>query len=124
MARFLIALVVKRNSDLPLAPEIFKVSENCSHNDVTVPLNTVFFMFAHANTENATELVESFVTLKLGNILSYTISAQMTIDDNGKRYWVGTLVPHVDGSQAVLNKNIGALIPAFCLKENDEVVDL
>lgn len=123
MARFLIAFVDKRSSGLPLAPEVFKISEDCSPCDVTVPTNTILFMFAHADTEDTKELAESFVTLKMGAAFVFNSSISIEFEDNAKRYWVGTLVD-VNGNKAILNKNIHAIIPTFCLQDNDEIIDL
>ena len=123
MARFLIAFVDKRSSGLPMAPEVFKVSQDCSPYDVTVPPNTILFMFAQANTEDAKEFAESFVTLKMGQALVMNTSISMTPEDNGKRYWIGTLAD-VNGNKVILNKNIHAIIPTFCLQDNDEIIDL
>lgn len=56
MGRFLIAFVHNRNSALELSQEIFKVSNDCSPYDVTVPINTVNFMFVTADVKQQKNL--------------------------------------------------------------------
>ena len=125
MARFLITYV--RNSDpsagLPYSIQAFKVSHECTAYDVTVPLNTVFFMFATANVETPKELIESFITLKLGNALITSSHFDINSEDNGKRYWVGKVIPLGD-INAIYNEHTNVVIPFTCLVGNDEVIDL
>lgn len=123
MSRFLIAFVHNRTSGLELSQEVFKVSDNCSPYDVTVPLNTLNFMFVTADVETAKELTEAFVTLKLGNALVMNCTIPMTPENGGKRYWIGKLTS-VGEYQGVYNEHIRALIPELCLGENDEVIDM
>lgn len=123
MARFLIAFVDKRDSGLPMAPEAFKISQDCSPYDVTVPMKTIFFIFAQADTEDYKEFTESFVTLKMGAALVMNTSIPMIPENNGKRYWVGRLV-NFNGNKVIFNENIHAVIPTFCLQDNDEIIDL
>lgn len=123
MSRFLLAFVRNSNSDLLYSQEVFKVSEECTAYDVTVPLNTVCFMFVHANTDSAKAFAESFITIKLGNQLIMQCSIKMTLEENGKKYWLGKIVS-IGDSQGIKNENLKTIIPIFCLGENDEVIDL
>ena len=123
MARFLIAFVHNRNSTPELTQEVFKVSEDCTPYDVTVPLNTLHFMFVTSEVKTAKELTESFVTLKLGNALVMNCTVPMTPENNGKRYWIGRTVP-VGEYEGIYNEHLRALIPSVCMGENDEVIDL
>ena len=123
MGRFLIAYVHNRNSSLELSQEVFKISEECSPYDVTVPMNTLNFMFVNADVKTAKELAEAFVTLKLGNALIMHCTVTMTPEDNGKRYWIGKLAS-VGEYQGVYNKHMSTLIPLSCLGENDEIIDM
>lgn len=123
MQRYLLAFVRNSNSGLPFSQEVFKVSEDCSAHDVTVPLNTVCFMFVHADADSVKEFTESFVTIKLGNKMVMQTSVTMTPENNGKKYWVGKIIPLGD-SQGIRNENLKAILPIFCLGKNDEVIDL
>lgn len=123
MARFLIAFIHNRDSNLELSREVFKVSEDCSPYDVTVPEKTLNFMFATADVNSAKELAEAFVTLKLGNALVMNCTVPMTPENDGKRYWIGRKVP-VGEYEGIYNEHLRALIPAICMGENDEVIDL
>lgn len=125
MARFLITYVRNSNPDagLPYSVQAFKVSNNCTAYDVTVPLNTVFFMFATADVETIKELVESFVTLKLGNALITSSHININAENNGKRYWIGKVIPFGD-IQGIYNEHTKVVIPFTCLVGNDEVIDL
>ena len=126
MARFLVCYVRNTNPDsgLPYSLTAFKISDNCSADDVTVPLNTIFFMFANANVETVKELMESFVTLKLGEAMITSSNITMTIENEGKRYWIGKVIPIDDELQAIHNEHINVIIPFTCLVGNDEVIDL
>ena len=126
MARFLISYARNSNPDtgLPYSLTAFKVSDSCSADEVTVPLNTIFFMFANANVETEKELIESFVTLKLGEAMITSSNITMTIENEGKRYWIGKVITIDDELQAIHNKHIKAIIPFTCLNGNDEVIDL
>ena len=123
MQRYILAFVRNSDSSLPFSQEVFKVSEDCSAHDVTVPLNTVCFMFVHADADSAKEFTESFVTIKLGNQMVMQSSVTMTPEENGKKYWVGKIVP-LGNSQGVCNEHLKAILPIHCLGENDEVIDL
>lgn len=123
MSRFLLAFVSNSNSSLPYSHEVFKVSEKCTAYDVTVPLNTIYFMFVHADTDSAENFVESFVTIKLGNRLITQCSIKMTPEEGGKRYWLGKIVS-IGDFQGIKNEKLKTVIPIFCLGENDEVIDL
>jgi len=123
MNRFLIAFVKNNNSGLEISQEIFKVSNDCSPYDVTVPMNTLLFMFISANAKTAKELTESFVTFKVGTDLFMHSSFELTPEENGKRYWIGRLV-RIDNTDRIYNEHIRALIPISSLAENDEVIDL
>ena len=126
MARFLICYIRNPNADngLPYSLTAFKVSDTCSADEVTVPLNTIFFMFANANVETEKELVESFVTLKLGEAMITSSNITMTIENEGKRYWIGKVITIDDGLQAIHNERLKIVIPFTCLVGNDEVIDL
>lgn len=123
MSRFLLAFVKNSNSGLPYSQEIFKVSENCTAYDVTVPVNTVCFMFVHADTDSVKVFSESFVTLKLNNTLIMQCSVTMIPEENGKKYWVGQIIPF-GNSKGIHNANLKAIFPISCLGKNDEVIDL
>ena len=125
MSRFLFAFVrnTSQNAAIPYSQEIFKVSEDCTANDVTVPLNTIFFTFVRADVKTAKELAESFITIQLGNEMVTQSSIRMTVENNGKRYWIGKIMPMGD-IQAIYNENTQNIIPFVCLAGNDEVIDL
>ena len=125
MNRFLIASV--RNSDpkagLPYHIEAFKVSDDCTANDVIVPENTIFFTFAHANVKTPKEIVESFVTFKFGSTLVTSSSIDLKVEEEGKRYWVGKVI-RKNGIQVICNEHAQIIIPFTSLVGNDEVIDL
>lgn len=125
MARFLITFVRNSNPNagLPYYVEAFKVSDDCTAHDVTVPEKTVFFMFANANVETTKEIVESFVTLKLGAALVTSSHIGLKVENNGKRYWIGKVVPFGD-IKAIHNEHANVEIPFTSLVGNDEVIDL
>lgn len=126
MSRFLFAFVrnTSPNAPLPYSQEIFKVSEECTANDVTVPMNTIYFTFVRANVKTAKELAESFVTIQLGNEMVTQSSIRMTVENNGKRYFVGKVIPIDHELQAIYNERANSIIPFTCLVGNDEVIDL
>lgn len=126
MARFLITYVRNSNPNtgLPYSVEAFKVSKDCTANDVTVPMNTVFFMFANANVETPKEVVESFITLKLGPALFTSSHIELKAEEDGKRYWIGKVIHIGDNIKGILNEHINVIIPFTSLVGNDEVIDL
>ena len=126
MARFLITFVrnFNPNAGLPYSVEAFKVSADCTVDNVTVPTNTVFFTFATANVETPKEIVESFITLKLGNALITNSHIELKLEENGKRYWIGKVIPIGDDINAIFNEHIKVIIPFTSLVGNDEVIDL
>lgn len=126
MTRFLICYVRNSNPNmgLPYSFTAFKVSNNCTAHDVTVPENTIFFMFATSNVETTKEVMESFVTLKLGEAMVTSSNITMTIEDNGKRYWIGKVVPISDDLNGIFNEHVNVVIPFVCLVGNDEIIDL
>ena len=125
MARFLITYVRNSNPNdgLPYSIQAFKVNNNCTAYDVTVPLNTIFFMFVSANVDDPNKLVESFVTLKLGNAMITSSHISMNAENNGKRYWIGKVIPLGD-IQGIYNEHTKVVIPFTCLVGDDEVIDL
>lgn len=125
MNRFLIAYVRSSdpNAGLPYHIESFKVSDDCTANDVTVPEKTVFFMFANANVKTPKEIVESFVTLKFGATLVTSSSLDLNYEEDGKRYWVGKVISK-NGIQVICNEHAKIIIPFTSLVGNDEVIDL
>ena len=124
MARFLLAFVHNTNpNSLEYSQEIFQVSEQCTSNDVTVPMNTIFFSFITANVKNAKELAESFITIKIGNKMISTTSITITYENNGKRYWIGKIIS-AGYIQYIYNEHANVIIPFTNLVGNDEVIDL
>lgn len=124
MNRFLIAVVSDKNSPLRYQQEVFKVSDDCSPYDVTIPEKTLFFTFVHADVETAKELAESLVTFKTC-FQTITVSAVTMIpENNGKRYFVGKVIPIDHELQAIYNERANNIIPFIRLVGNDEIIDL
>ena len=123
MSRFLLAFVSNRNSPLNYQHEVFKVSDDCSPYDVTIPKKTIFFMFVTSNATSAKELAESFVTFKNGIQMVTTSSIAMIPENNGKRYFVGKVIP-IGDIQAIYNEHAKSIIPFTGLFGNDEIIDL
>ena len=124
MNRFLIAVVSDKNSPLRYQQKFFKVSDDCSPYDVTIPEKTLFFTFVHADVETEKELAESFVTFKIGFQAITTSSVTMIPENNGKRYFVGKVIPIDHELQAIYNERAKSIIPFICLVGDDEVIDL
>ena len=123
MARFLIAFVRGINDALPVSQRIFKVSEDCSPYDVTVPLNTIAYTFINADTASEKEIVESFVTFKLGNVLAMSSSLNTKLENNGRLYWIGKII-NFQGEKYLRNETAKSMVPTSCLGENYEIIDL
>lgn len=125
MSRFLLAFVrnTSPNAGIPYSQQVFKVSNECTASDVTVPMNTIYFTFVKANVETAKELAESFVTLQIGNEMVVTSSITMIPENNGKRYWIGKLIP-IGDIHGIYNEHTKNIIPFTRLVGNDEIIDL
>lgn len=124
MNRFLIAVVSNNNSPLGHQQEVFKVSNDCSPYDVTIPEKTIFFKFVLADVKTAKELAESFVTFKLGYHAITTSAINMIHENNGKRYFIGKVIDINDELQAIYNERANSIIPFTHLVGNDEIIDL
>ena len=125
MSRFLLAFVrnTSPNAVIPYSQEIFKVSNECTASDVTVPMNTIYFTFVRANVKTAKELAESFITLQIDNKMVTTTSIRIIPENNGKRYFIGKVIP-IGDIQGIYNEHIKNIIPFTRLFGNDEVIDL
>ena len=124
MARFLIASIFQKDSpELPHSHQVFKVSEDCSPYDVVLPSNTLYFVFVTAHVESAKEVIESFVTIRLGDMFTTTSSLDLTYENEGKRYFIGKKVTLGD-TECIFNECIQAIIPITCLGDNYEIIDL
>ena len=125
MTRFLLTFIRNTSPDalFPYSQQIFKVSEECTAKDVTIPMNTIYFTFVRADVKNTKEFVESFVTIKIGNEMVTTSSIRIIPENKGKRYWVGKVVP-IGDIQGIYNEHTKSIIPFTRLVGNDEVIDL
>lgn len=123
MRRYLIAVLRNSDPNVPITQQAFKVSKECSPYDVTVPLNTVFFMFASADVKTAEELTNSFLAVRIGNRISLSNTIPVTYEDNSKRYWIGKVYFH-NGTECIYNENTQGLVPTSCIGKNDEIIDL
>jgi len=124
MNRFLIAVVSDKNSQLRYQQKVFNVSADCSPHDVTIPEKTLFFTFVLSDAETAEELAESLVTFQTG-LQTITVSAVTMIPENdGKRYFVGKVIPIDHELQVIYNERANSMIPFIRLVGNDEIIDL
>ena len=123
MARFLLTFVLGVNDTLPVSHRVYKVSENCDPYDVTIPLNTIVYTFISADANTEKELVESFVTFQLGNLLSMNSSLDMKPENDGRLYWIGRIV-NFEGREYLRNETTKSMTPTSYLGENYEIIDL
>ena len=123
MARFLLAFVRGIDDELPVSHRVYKVSENCSPYDVTVPLNTIVYTFLTVDAATEKEVAESFVTFQLGNVLSINSSLDMKPENEGRLYWIGRII-NFEGEEYLCNQTSKSMVPTSCLGENYEIIDL
>lgn len=123
MARFLLVFVRGIDDELPVSHRVYKVSEHCDPYDVTIPLNTIVYTFISADADTEKELVESFVTFQIGNVLAMNSSLDMKPENEGRLYWIGKII-NFEGEEYLCNQTAKSMVPTSCLGENYEIIDL
>lgn len=123
MNRFVIAVTRIDDLSQPFAFQAFKVSQDLDANDVTVPINTVFFMFARSKARTYEEFKNSLMTIQIGNHVSLDSSIGFDYEDDGKRYWIGKEVSF-EGTKFFFNKHTNVFVPVHLLGDNYELIDM
>ena len=123
MSRFLLAIVSDKSCQLHYRQEVFEISEDCKPHEVKIPEKTILFTFVRADVKSAKELAESYVFFQTGLQMIATSALEVTPENNGKRYFVGKVIPF-GGIQAIHNERANSIIPFVRLVGNDEIIDL
>lgn len=123
MARYLVAFVHTFQAETQLFPQVYKLKHACTPDEVTLPKNTVHFLFLRADIDSTEELQEAFLGFRVGIMAAISCSVPYEIE-NDKHYFVGKLKT-VNGEEGIYNAEAHTFIPSSYLRINNyEVIDL
>lgn len=123
MKRYLVCFSLNKTY-VTLQAKVFSLTNSAGPDDVTVPLNTIFFHFVQSEANSAKELEESYIAVSIGNKCQVNPSIK-TIIKKSKIYFIGKLEDFY-GESYIVNHIIGTKIPIrfFDADMSYEVIDL
>lgn len=123
MARYLLAFVHSFQAETQLFPQVYKLKHACTPDKVTLPENTIHFLFLRADIDSTEKLQEAFLGFRFGIMSSISCSVPYEIE-NDKHYFVGELKT-VNGEEGIYNAETHTFIPSWSLINNNyEIIDL
>lgn len=122
-SRYLVTFVFDEKLDIMLFPKVFKLRSASSPDEVTVPENTIFFIFVNADVDTPEELQTAFLGLKIGLKASISCSIPYKIENDGMHYFVG-IPKTIKGVDGVLNTSTRIFTPLAFAGINYQIIDL
>ena len=119
MSRFLLALTYTPHLEKIFSPQVYKLKHACTPDDITLPLNTIYFAFFQSKFDSAEALYNEICLRNSSNAAMVLADLQLPEAVNPvEHYFVGK-EKTLNGKKGIYNVENDIFVPVDFLSFND-----